>query len=440
MSEIKINLYHWAGLDVGQRRTLCRRAEAEVPEEVTDSVQKILEAVRREGDAAVIRYTYEFDRADLKGKSLSVSEEEIRSSAKQLAEDLKASISFAVQNVRRVHEQQRPRCLELCEVRPGVFAGERQVPIPSAGLYVPRGRGSFPSVMYMQAVPADIAGVKRVACISPPDRQGAVDAATLFTAGLCGVTEVYRVGGIQGIAALAYGTESIPAVDKILGPGSIYIAAAKRALADQVDVGLPAGPSEAIVLADGTAEPLRLALDLITEAEHGADSSAFLVTPAAAIAEDVRNELPKLLEKLSPLRAGFVESVLGGFGGIVVTESMDQAVDFVNLYAPEHLQIACREPFALLDKIKNAGEILLGQHSAFSMANYAVGCNNVIPTGGWAKTRSPLSVRDFLKSSSVVYVSERGIGELSVPVTTLADYEGFDAHALAIRRRPESSG
>jgi histidinol dehydrogenase len=366
-----------------------------------------------------------------------VTEEEFRAAEQNLAEELKQAIAFAVQNVRRVHEEQRPGCLELCPVGPGVFTGEHIVPIPSVGLYVPRGRGSFPSVMYMQAIPAVIAGVRRTAAISPPDRQGKVDPACLYTAGICGITEVYRVGGIQGIAALALGTQSIPRVAKILGPGSLYVAAAKRALADRVDMGPPAGPSEAIVLADEQADPERVALDLITEAEHGSDSSAFLVTHSRTLVRAVEQELPDLLELIGPQRAGFVRDVLTGFGGIVITETLEQSIEFVNRYAPEHLQIACAEPMTLLGWIENAGEILLGQHSAFSMANYAAGCNNVIPTGGWTATRSPLSVRDFLKSSSVVYVASQGVSTLRASVAALADYEGFPAHALAVRRRAE---
>jgi histidinol dehydrogenase len=274
-------------------------------------------------------------------------------------------------------------------------------------------------------------------CVSPPDRDGRVDPAVLFAARQCGVHEVYRIGGVQALAALAFGTESIPRVDKILGPGSLYVVAAKQALRDQVDVGLPAGPSESIVLADDEADPQRAALDLITEAEHGSDSSAYLVTPSRKLALAVQDRLPRLIEKLPPQRADFVRDVLSGFGGIVITAGLDQAFEFVNAYAPEHLQLACRKPLDLLPRIVHAGEILLGQNTPFSVANYAAGCNNVIPTGGWARTCSPLSVREFLKSSSVVYVTDAGLKSLRRPVTILARYEGFAAHALAVERRFE---
>ena len=440
MNKLKVNVHDWKRLDRRQRENLCRRVEASIPAEVMDTVREVIDAVEREGDAAVIRYSEQFDRVNLSGFPLRVSEQQLENAESMLHPDLKEAIRFAAGNVRRFHERQRPGCLELCEVGPGVFAGERHTPIAAAGLYVPRGRGSFPSVMYMQAIPASIAGVGRIVAVSPPDREGAVDPACLYTAAICGVREVYRVGGIQGIAALALGTESIAGVDKILGPGSVYVSAAKRALSDRVDVGMPAGPSEAIVLADESADPKRLALDLITEAEHGSDSSAFLVTPSRSVAEAVQRLLPGVVERLEPSRAKFVSDVLAGYGGIVVTETLEQAVDFVNRYAPEHLQIACREPLSLLGSIENAGEILLGQDTAFSMANYAAGCNNVIPTGGWARTTSPLSVRDFLKSSSVVYVASGGVSILKDAVIRLADYEGFSAHALALRGRAGNDG
>ena len=283
----------------------------------------------------------------------------------------------------------------------------------------------------------------RVALATPPDREGRPDPATLFAARLCGVREIYRVGGVQAVAALAYGTREIPRVDKILGPGSLYVAAAKRALSAVVDVGLAAGPSESIVLADGGADPRRVALDLMVEAEHGADSSAFLVTPSAGLAEEVQRLLPGLLAELAgrdPQRAQYVEQVLGGFGGIVLTESLEEAAEFVNAYAPEHLQVACAEPFAVLPLVRNAGEILLGQEATFSLANYAVGCNNVLPTGAWARSASALSVRDFQKSSSVVHVTVEGLARLSGPVACLAGYEGFAAHRLAVTLRGGKAG
>lgn len=434
---MKINVYRWADLSAAERQTLCRRAEAGM-EEVLPAVQRIIAAVRDRGDEAVRGFTREFDGADLDGQPLAVSEAQIASAADSIPAEVRSAIQQAVANVRAYHEGQAAPPLSLREIQPGVFAGERWSPLESVGLYVPRGRGSFPSVAYMLAAPAVLAGVPRVALATPPDREGRPDPATLFAAGLCGVREIYRVGGVQAVAALAYGTPSIPRVDKILGPGSLHVAAAKRALSAVVDVGLPAGPSESIVLADGAADPRRVALDLMVEAEHGADSSAFLVTPSEELAGEVRRLLPGLLAELAgvdPQRARYVEQVLGGFGGIVLASSLREAAEFVNAYAPEHLQVACSEPFAVLGLVRNAGEILLGQQSTFSLANYAVGCNNVLPTGGWARSASALGLRDFQKSSSVVHVTAEGLAGLAGPVARLAAYEGFAAHALAVTRR-----
>ncbi len=434
---MSVNLYHWGRLDEQARKALMRRAESELGP-VLERARAIVEEVRREGDAALLRLTRRLDGAELGGRGLRVTEEELHGAEAAVPPPVREAIAVAVANVREVHQAQLDTALSLREVRPGVFAGERMSPVPSAGLYVPRGRGSFPSVMYMLAVPAAIAGVERIVAVSPPLPDGSVDPASLYAASLCGVHQVYRLGGAQAIAALAYGTESVPRVDKIAGPGSVYVAAARRLLAGVVDTGLPAGPSEAVVLADAAADPRRLALDLAIEAEHGADSSAFLVTPDASLARRTVRELEGVLaelEALSPERAGFVRQVLSGFGGVVVTSTLEEALEFVNRYAPEHLQLAVADPFGVLPRICNAGEILLGQDSPFSLANYAVGVNNVIPTGARARTRSPLSVREFMKSSSVVYVTEQGFAALKEPVAALADYEGFAAHALALRRR-----
>lgn len=435
---MKINLYRWDRLSAEERRALCRRSEAGVAEVLPD-VQRIIAGVRAEGDAAVYRYSLQFEGCDLGGGPLAVGEAEAEEAVARVPAQVREAVAFAVQSVRRFHQSQLPSPLEMHEVRPGVFAGDRWAPIPSVGLYVPRGRGSFPSVAYMLCVPAVLAGVPRVVLVTPPDRDGRPDPATVFAARLCGVREIYRVGGVQALAALAYGTGSIAPVDKILGPGSLYVAAAKRALAEVVDVGLPAGPSEALVLADDSADPRRIVLDLMVEAEHGADSSAWLVTPSEALAAEVQTLLPGALAELAaqdPQRAAFVAQVLGGFGGILLTGTLGEAAEFVNAYAPEHLLLACREPFAVLGLIRNAGEILLGGHTSFSLANYAVGCNNVLPTGGRARTCSALSVRDFGKTSSVVHVTREGLELLSGPAARLAAYEGFSAHARALTHRP----
>lgn len=442
-----VKIYHWESLSQEEKLSLLRRAEADLGG-LQQSVAEILAAVKAQGDRALLAYTAQYDGVDLSGLSLRVKDEELEEAERLLPPQLKEAIAFCVANVQSYHRQQAATLTDantltsaafrpLFETRPGVRVGERFTPIASVGLYVPRGRGSFPSVMYMLAVPAAIAGVGRIAAATPPGPGGRIDPATLYTARLCGVGELYRVGGAQGIAALAYGTQSIPRVDKICGPGSLAVSTAQRLLQATVDIGLPAGPSEALILADESADPVRAALDLMIEAEHGSDSSAYLVTPSSALAEEVVGLLPQLLARLEPVRAGYVRDVLAGFGGVVITPSMQEAVEFVNAYAPEHVQIACRDPLALLPRLRHAGEILLGQEAPFSLANYAVGANHVLPTGGAARTHSPLSVRDFLKSSTIIQVTPQGFQALQDPALSLAEYEGFSAHALALRAREE---
>ncbi len=434
---MNIRFYEWAELTERERAGILARSEQNI-ESVRESVRGITEGVRDRGDAALREYTARFDGVDLGDRPIAVSPEELDAAAGLISDEVRAAIEFAVDNVFRVHEAQLDRSLRTTEVRPGVYAGERAGPIPSAGLYVPHGRGSFPSMLYMLAVPARVAGVEHVAVVTPPSPDGSVDPACLYAARYVGVDTVYRVGGAQAIAALAYGTESVAAVSKIVGPGSMYVAAAKREVAGIVDTGLPAGPTESIVLADGHADPWKVSLDLLVEAEHGSDSQAILVTPSLPLAEAVREVLPELVAEAPEPRRGFLEDVFSGYGGIIKSDSMEEAAEIVNAFAPEHLQIQTREPYDVLGLIRHAGEILLGEHSVFSLANYATGANAVLPTGGNARTWSPVSVRDFIKYSSVVHVTAAGYDALRDHVIALADYEGFHTHAQALRRRDES--
>ena len=354
-----------------------------------------------------------------------------------ISPELLAALHHAHDNIRRFHEKQLPEPLWFTEVQPGIMAGEKITPIASVGLYVPRGKGSFPSVMLMLATPAKVARVERVVVTTPPSPTGQVDAATLLAAEICGIDEVYAVGGIQALAALAYGTETIPNVSKVVGPGSGYVAAAKRALHGVLDVGAPAGPSEAIILCDEHADPVLAAMDILVEAEHGPDSAALLVTHSRPLAEAIQTELPNQIEKLPDWRQKFVERVLSTYGGIVLTEDLAASIEFVNDYAPEHLLVLVQEPFGLLNRLKHAGEILLGPRTPIPFANYCLGLNAILPTGGFARSFSSVSVWDFLKRTGVGYVTEQGFDQLAQTTTTLADYEGFPAHAEAIRGRIE---
>jgi histidinol dehydrogenase len=424
-------------LDPATKQKILLRSEQDISS-VRESVESVVEQVRRTGDRALRELTAEFDHVDLKTKPLRIQPEEFEAAEQMLSMEVREALQFCVDNVRRSHTARLPDGLDFREVRPGIYSGERVTSIESVGLYVPRGRGSFPSMMYMLCVPAVLAGVRKICVTTPPNEKGEVDPACLYAARLSGVDEVYRVGGAQAIAAMAYGTESVPKVAKIVGPGSMYVSAAQRIVAAEVEVGLPAGPSESLVIADEVADPRRVARDLLIEAEHGSDSSAILVTASEDLAGRVADLLPELIAEIPRPRRSFVENVLGGYGGILLFESIESAIDFVNDFAPEHLQVQTHDPFATLTRIKNAGEILLGSNTPFSAANYAIGANAVLPTGGRAKTWSPVSVRDFTKHSSVVFLTDEGYGTIEGPVMTLADYEGFFTHAQALRKRNES--
>ena len=434
-----IHFYELSTMDTAQRAHLLRRAEIQI-DELVERVRPIVEAVRDRGDDALIEFTGRFDRVQLDVDQLCVSRAEIEQAHSQLDSSVRAALEHAIHNIRTFHQRQLPHEQWFTQVAPGVIAGEKITPISSVGLYVPRGKGAFPSVMYMLATPASIAGVPRIVVCTPPGPQGEVDPASLVAADLCGVHEIYRVGGAQAIAALAYGTHSIARVHKITGPGSGYVAAAKRLLYGTVDVGLPAGPSEAITLADESASPELLARDLLIEAEHGPDSSSLLVTDSRSLAERVMALLPSKMAALPEWRQAFVRTVFEapeGTGGVVLAGSMREAIDFVNTYAPEHLEVQVREPFALLPELKNAGEILLGSRTPFSTANYSVGTNAVLPTGGFAHTFSCTTVYDFLKRTGIAYLAPEGYASLSETTRRLAEYEGFPAHANAVTERPE---
>ena len=431
---MNVRVLTWRSLPAEEKKRILSRSEQDISAAIPQ-VQQIIDRVRTEGDAALIEYTQWFNNADISRMPLRVQDEEFARAEAALAPEVKEAIRFCAGNVRQYHEGQLPGPMTLGEVMPGVYAGERALPIAAVGLYAPRGKGSFPSSTYMMAEPARVAGVPRVVVVTPPNASGACDPATLFAARLCGAHEVYRVGGVQALAALAYGTQSIKRVEKFVGPGNQYVTAAKRLLVGVVDVGLPAGPSESMIVADESADPHRLALDLLIEAEHGPDSQALLVTPAQALARSVADLLPKLAAALPQPRASYVNQVFAAYGGIILTADMEEALSIVNDVAPEHLQIATQDSLATLSGVRNAGEILLGQHTPFSLANYAIGANAVLPTGGKARSFSPLSVRDFLKYSSVACLTEQGHRSLRDAAITLADYEGFPAHAMALRQR-----
>ena len=429
---LPVNLIDLAALAPDERAALMTRAEADLSA-VLEPARDILEAVRVEGDAAIARFARAFDKAPVDPDGLAATEAEFEQAFAQVEQPVQDAIAFAIDNIRRFHERQIPERMWLEEIRPGVFAGERSGPIPAVACYVPRGKGAFPSVMMMTTVPAVIAGVPQIVVLTPPTPEGGIDAASLVAARLAGVERVYRVGGAAAVAAAAYGTASIPRCVKIVGPGSPWVVAAKKLLADRIDTGLPAGPSESIVLADASADPRIAAMDLLIEAEHGPDSSAFLVTDSRAVAEGARAALPELWSRMGPQRVEFAAAVLGGArGGIVLAPDIDAAIAFANDYAPEHLEVLSDEPLQYLGRLHHAGEILLGENTPITLGNYVIGANCVLPTGGHARSFSPLSVLDFMKRTSIPRVTRAGYAALAPQAHTLARYEGFDAHANAV--------
>ncbi|MFO1039255.1 MAG: histidinol dehydrogenase [Geminicoccaceae bacterium] len=426
------NLHVLADLSAEQRTALMQRTEADLGP-IIERVKPIIETVRVEGDAALSRFAKEFDGADVPADAIAATEAEFDAAFKAVDPQVIAAIEYAVENIRRFHEEQKPEPMWLKEIRPGAFAGDRWHPIPSVALYVPRGKGAFPSVTMMTSVPAVVAGVPEIAIVTPPTPEGTADGATLVAARIAGVRKVYKCGGAQAVAAVAYGTETIARTVKILGPGSPWVVAAKRLLAGIIDTGTPAGPSESIVFADETADGRVAALDLLIEAEHGPDSSAYLVTHRRDVAEAAMAALPGWWARMPEQRVDFSRRVLTGpRGGIVLTPSVEASYDFVNDYAPEHLEVLSNDPFRHLGHFTNAAEVLMGPHTPIAMGNFVLGPNCVLPTGGWARTFGPLSVTDFLKRSSVGYVTAPAYPELAKHAKVLADYEGFAAHANAM--------
>lgn len=427
---LRVNRYPLSELNEDQRRQLLQRSRADYAAKEA-VVRSIVEDVRSRGDQALVDKTAELDGVHLGLAELQVSEAEFAVAEEAVDQRVRQALVTAIDNIRHHHRAQIPQLTWMQEVQPGVLVGERWSPIASVGLYVPRGKGSFPSVMTMLCTPAVLAGVPEIAVCTPPGPDGSVDAASLVAAALCGVRRIYKIGGAQAIAALTYGTETVRRVEKIIGPGNQYVSTAKRVVYGDVDPGLPAGPSESVVLCDAAADPEIAARELLVEAEHGPDSAAVLVTHSAQLADAVEKLLPELVAALPPQRQEFCTSVLGNFGGIVLTAGLDESVQFVNEYAPEHLRVLVADPFALLPRLVHAGEILLGENASIPFGNFAIGVNAILPTGGTARSQSCVGMTDFLKRSSFAYVSDEGVAAVGPTAVTLASYEGFPAHAAA---------
>ncbi|KPV58129.1 histidinol dehydrogenase [Paenibacillus sp. A3] len=416
--------------------SLQREVEYGTPEQ-NESVKRIIEEVRRDGDAALRKFAQQFD--GVKVEELRVTQEEIEAAYAQVDESFLAALREAAANVRRFHEKQmRNSWMDL--QADGSILGQVIRPLRRVGLYVPGGKAAYPSSVLMNAIPAQVAGVPEIVMVTPPATAGVegINPHILVAAAEAGVREIYRVGGAQAVAALAYGTESIPAADKIVGPGNIYVALAKRSVFGAVDIDSIAGPSEIVVLADETADAAYVAADLLSQAEHDEMASAILVTPSRELAEAVRVEVGRQLNELP--RRDIAAQSIRDYGAILTVDSLEEGVRVVNRLAPEHLEIIVREPFDYLSRIENAGAIFLGPYSSEPVGDYFAGPNHVLPTNGTARFSSPLNVDDFLKKSSVIYYSKEALLRDGEKIVTLARHEGLDAHARAIEIRLKKEG
>lgn len=397
-------------------------------------VNEIIENVRANRDAAIFDYTKRFDGAGINAENILVTEDEIKEAYEKVDEKLLTVIRKALVNIRKYHEKQRQYSWFDSE-ESGIILGQKVTALEKVGVYVPGGKAVYPSSVLMNIVPAKVAGVKTIVMTTPPGKDGKVNPATLVAAKEAGVDAIYKVGGAQAIAALAFGTESVPKVDKIVGPGNIYVALAKKAVFGFVSIDSIAGPSEIMVLADETANPRFVAADLLSQAEHDEMASAILVTTSRDLAEQVSKEVEGFVAQLS--RKEIIQKSLDNYGYILVAESMDEAIATVNEIASEHLELVTNNPFETMTKIRNAGAIFVGEYSSEPLGDYFAGPNHVLPTNGTAKFFSPLSVDDFIKKSSIISYSREALEPIYKDIVQFAECEQLTAHANSIRVRFE---
>lgn len=395
-------------------------------------VAKILEDVKREGDEALFGYTARFDGAHLDAETVRVTEQEIQEAYDQVDEELLGIIRRALHNIRTYHEKQRQN--SWFDSRPdGTILGQKVTALARVGVYVPGGKAAYPSSVLMNIAPAKAAGVDEIIMVTPPDKNGKVTPTTLVAAKEAGADVVYKIGGAQAIGALAYGTESIPKVDKIVGPGNIYVALAKKAVYGHVSIDAIAGPSEILVIADDSANPSYVAADLLSQAEHDELASAILVTTSEELADAVSKEVDRFTAQLS--RKEIIQKSLDNYGYILIAESMDEAISIANEIASEHLEIQTKNPYDVMTKIRNAGAIFIGEYSSEPLGDYFAGPNHVLPTNGTAKFFSPLSVDDFIKKSSIIAYSKEALEKVHEDIESFAAAERLTAHANSIHVR-----
>lgn len=425
-----IRILDWKEIDPEEILNRDIRAE----EDVGAAVDAVIADVRRRGDRALLEYTERFDGVKL--ADLEVTAAEIDAAWDALDDDFKTTLTMAADNIRRFHEKQVQSDFVLTD-RPGIVMGQRYTPIRRVGVCVPRSPEAFPSTILMNVIPARIAGVEEILVVTPPDKCGAVSGSALAAARIAGADRIFKAGGAQAVAALAYGTETIPAVDKIVGPGGIFVATAKRKVFGQVGIDMIAGPSEILVLSDGDSDPAWVAADMLSQAEHDVCASAVLVTDSRPQAEAVRRELEKQLSALP--RRDIAARALNDNGKIIVTADLGAAVEAVNRIAPEHLELCVADPFALLPQIRNAGSVFLGRSAPEALGDYFAGPNHTLPTSGTARFSSPLGVDDFRKRSSFLYYTREALAEAAPRVAEFARREGLEAHARSALSRCQSN-
>ena len=395
-------------------------------------VREILQGVKARGDEALIEFTAKFDGAVLSAENLRVSNDEIKAAYAEIDSGFVSAIQKARDNIARFHAKQLHNSwMETSE--DGTILGQLLRPMERVGIYVPGGTANYPSSVLMNAVPAQVAGVSEIVMVAPPQADGKLQASTLVAAAEVGVTEIYKLGGAQAVAALAYGTKTIRRVDLISGPGNIYVTLAKKMVYGLVNIDMLAGPSEILVIADDSADPVYVAADLLSQAEHDVLASAILLTPSAKLAGEVKAEITRQVGKLS--RKDIMIASLRDYSAIIVTGDIGEAIDLANRYAPEHLELAVEKPFEILGKIKNAGAIFMGHFTPEPVGDYFAGPNHVLPTGGTARFYSPLNVDTFMKKSSLIAYSPARLAEHAGDIIKLAETEGLDAHANAVRVR-----
>ena len=407
------------------------RSAGNVPE-YEAAVAEIIEQVKTGGDHTLFALTEKFDHVRIDAETIRVTDEEIREAYEAIDPGLLEVIRKALANIRAFHEQQR-RNSWFTSSSEGVLLGQKITPLQRVGVYVPGGKAVYPSTVLMNVVPAKVAGVEQIIMTTPPGKDGKVSANTLVAAKEAGTDAIYKVGGAQAVAALAFGTESIPRVDKITGPGNIFVALAKRQVFGSVSIDSIAGPSEIMVLADGTADARHVAADLLSQAEHDEMASAILVTTSASLAEAVEKEIAAFLEVLE--RRPIIEASLERYGYLLVADTLADAVDMVNAVASEHLEIVTANPFDVMTRVRNAGAIFLGGYSSEPLGDYLAGPNHILPTGGSARFFSPLGVDDFIKKSSIIYYDQKALQAVGNDVVAFAESEGLTAHANSIRVR-----